>query len=173
MSRVRQKNNEMRDEALLAALVAAEAVKFNRRHVMPGIFALSDISKAHRIGVDARLIRISDRAIQITKVDFGIGTDGGVRTDARQAELFAAGVSKCDGVTKRSPHQDGKALDATAYWAGKATWEHRFYPMIAVAFFLAANEMGHRIKWGGMFSTGATVDGVPYGWDCPHFELVD
>ena len=140
---------------------------------MPGLFALSEKSKANRIGVDARLIRISDRAIQISKFDFGIGPDGGVRTDARQAELFAAGKSKCDGVTKRSPHQDGKALDATAYLGGKPTWEHRYYAMIAVAFYQAANELGHRIRWGGMFSTGPVVEGVPYGWDCPHFELVD
>lgn len=140
---------------------------------MSGQFTLSEKSKANRIGVDSRLIRISDRAIQISKVDFGIGPDGGVRTDARQAELFATGKTRCDGVTKRSGHQDGKALDATAYVNGAATWEHRYYAMIAVAFFQAANELGIRIRWGGMFSAGPVVDGVPYGWDCPHFELID
>lgn len=137
------------------------------------MFVLSDRSKTNRIGVDSRLIQISDRAIQITKVDFGIDRDGGLRDNARQAELFKAGTSKCDGVTKRSPHQDGKALDVTAYVDGEAMWEHRYYAMIAVAFFQAANELGHRIRWGGMFKEGRTVDGVPYGWDCPHFELVD
>lgn len=137
------------------------------------MFALSEKSKTNRIGVDPRLIRISDRAIQITKVDFGHGADSGVRTTARQGDLFKEGKSKCDGVTKRGPHQDGKALDVTAYVDGKPTWDHRFYTMIAVAFFQAANELGIRIRWGGMFSTGPEVDGVAYGWDCPHFELID
>lgn len=137
------------------------------------MFLLSEKSKQNRIGVDPRLIKISDRAIQISKVDFGIGRDGGVRTNARQAELFSTGASKCDGVTKRSPHQDGKALDATAYKDGVEVWEHKYYAMIAVAFFQAANEFGYRIRWGGMFKEGKTVEGVPYGWDCPHFELVD
>lgn len=137
------------------------------------MFALSERSKTNRIGVDPRLIQISDRAIQITKVDFGIGRDGGLRSNERQAELFKTGASKCDGVTKRSPHQDGKALDATAYIDGEEMWEHKYYAMIAVAFFQAANELGYRIRWGGMFKEGRVVDGVPYGWDCPHFELVD
>ena len=137
------------------------------------MFALSEKSKTNRIGIDRRLIEISDRAISISKVDFGIGRDGGLRTTPRQQELFATGASKCDGVTKRSPHQDGEALDATAYVNGVVVWEHKYYAMIAVAMFQAANELGYKIKWGGMFRDVKVVDGVPYGWDCPHFELVD
>lgn len=137
------------------------------------MFTLSEKSKANRVGVDYRLCRISDRAIQLSKVDFGHGPDSGKRTDARQGELFKEGKSKCDGVTKRGPHQDGKALDVIAYVDGKPTWDHRFYAMIAVAFYQAANELGVRIRWGGMFKEGRVVDGVEYGWDCPHFELLD
>ena len=163
----------MRDDVYLAALLESEAARFNIQHGGRAMFALSERSKTNRIGVDSRLIQISDRAIQISKVDFGFGRDAGVRTDARQLELFTTGKSKCDGINKRSPHQDGKALDPTAFKDGIAVWEHKFYAMIAVAFFQAANELGYRIRWGGMFKDDKIVEGVPYGWDCPHFELVD
>ena len=136
------------------------------------MFSLSDTSRRNRAGVDQRLIEISDRAIQITKVDFGHGPYSGRRSQADQQHLHAIGASpNCDGVEKRSPHQDGRALDVTAYVDGNATWEHKYYAMIAVAFLTAANELGYRIRWGGMFLHGAVHDGVPYGWDCPHFEL--
>ena len=137
------------------------------------MFKLSDKSKQNRIGVDRRLIEISDRAITYSKVDFGHGADSGVRTTERQQELFSSGVSKDDGINKRSNHQDGKALDVTAYNGDSPTWEHRFYAMIAVAFFQAANELGYRIRWGGMFNSEVIKDDVHYGWDCAHFELVD
>src|SRR3990170_1007865 len=110
------------------------------------MFTLSEKSKQNRVGVDPRLVQISDRAIKASPVDFGHGPDSGLRTTARQAELFAAGVTKCDGVTKRSPHQDGKALDFTAYVGGKPIWEHKYYAVLMVSVLLAANELGHKIK---------------------------
>ena len=33
------------------------------------------------------------------------------RGDTDQADMFRRGLSKCDGVVKRSPHQDAKAID--------------------------------------------------------------
>jgi len=136
------------------------------------MFSLSETSKRYRSGVDPRLIEISDLAIRITKVDFGHGQYSGLRSAADQQHLHAIGASpNCDGVEKRSPHQDGRALDVTAYAGDKPTFEHKHYAMIAVAFLTAANELGYRIKWGGMFNADAVHDGVTYGWDCPHFEM--
>jgi len=137
------------------------------------MFALSEKSKTNRIGIDPRLIRISDRAIQISMIDFGHGPDSGLRTTQRQAELFASCVSKCDGVTKRGPHQDGKALDFTAYIDGKPVWGHQYYAMLMVHVMQAANELGYKIRCGITFKPERVIDGVPYGWDGPHVELVD
>ena len=134
-------------------------------------YALSEKSKANREGVDPRLIEISDRAIEITKMDFGHGPDSGLRTAVRQNELFAAGKSRCNGFDTISRHQSGKALDVTAYVGGRPNWDHKQYAMIAVAFLTAANELGYKLKWGGMFSQNVIVNGITYGWDCPHFEL--
>ena len=137
------------------------------------MFVLSEKSKTNRIGVDQRLIRISDRAIQITPIDFGHGADSGLRTTKRQGELFASGVSKCDGVTHRGSHQDGEALDFTAYINGKPVWDHKYYAVLMVYVMQAANELGYKIKCGITFKPERIVDGVPYGWDGPHVELVD
>ena len=63
---------------------------------------LSTTSKQRREGIDPRLIEISDLAIQITVVDFGIPRDGGLRTAERQKERFDKGVSKAN--TNRVMH---------------------------------------------------------------------
>lgn len=133
------------------------------------MFKLSNKSKKNREGVDPMLIAVSNRAIQITKVDFGIPSTGGVRSDEFQNELFVDGKSKVDGYDNRSKHQKakdgyGKALDVFAYVNGHANWEIKNLAQIACAFFQAASELNVRIKWGGLFKS--YVDG-------PHFELVD
>lgn len=139
------------------------------------MFKLSTRSKTNRAGVDPRLIEISDLAITLTLVDFGHGPDSGVRTDARQAELFAADASQKDGINRRSMHQDGKALDFYAFVDGKASWHHPHLMAVACAMFQAAAILDYRIRWGGMWKSSKpqVVDGVPYGWDCPHIELIE
>ena len=79
------------------------------------MFELSERSKNRRKGVDPRLIEISDLAIKITEVDFGIPEHGGKRTDHEQYKLYAKGASKCDGYKKQSYHKTGRALDFYAY----------------------------------------------------------
>ena len=75
------------------------------------MFKLGKNSLNNRSGVDHRLIEISDRAIQISIIDFGIPSSGGLRTVKDQAALFTAGKSKADGRTNKSLHQTGRALD--------------------------------------------------------------
>ncbi len=128
------------------------------------MFSLSERSKRNRDGVDKRLIDISDRAIQITKIDFGHPSTGGVRTDEQQNELYKAGKSKADGYNNRSKHQDGLALDFYAYVNGRATWKPEYLAEIACAFYHAANELGIKIKWGGLFKGFS---------DMPHIQLED
>lgn len=126
------------------------------------MFKLGNNSLNNRSGVDHRLIEISNRAIQISIIDFGIPSSGGLRTVKDQAKLYTEGVSKADGRTNKSRHQTGRALDVYAYVNGKASWEKEHLAIVAVAMMQAANELGHKLEWGGLW-TGFS--------DFPHFQL--
>lgn len=144
------------------------------------MFKLSNKSKQRREGVDPRLIKICDLAIQISVIDFGIPGDGGRRMAERQNELFKDGKSKADGYKNLSNHQPaddgyGKALDFYAYVDGAASWDHAHLAMVAVAFFQAASKLGYKIEWGGLWKRKKPkfVNGIPYGWDMPHIQIID
>ena len=126
-------------------------------------FHLSETSLSRLEGVDSRLVEVVKLAIQITKIDFGIPQDGGLRTAQRQNELFFNGKSKADGFTNRSKHQDGLAIDVFAYVDGKASWDEHHLTHIATAMLASASRLDVRMKWGGHW-TGFV--------DMPHFELI-
>jgi len=127
-------------------------------------YKLGNSSLNNRAGVDPRLIEISDLAISLSNIDFGIPSTGGLRTTEDQAELFTSGVSKADGRTNKSYHQSGKALDVYAYVDGKASWDKLHLALIATAMLQASAQLGYKLKWGGLWKS----------WqDMPHFELED
>jgi peptidoglycan LD-endopeptidase CwlK len=128
------------------------------------MFKLGNNSLNNRAGVDPRLIEISDRAIQVSIIDFGIPSTGGLRSTEDQAKLFDDGKSKADGVNNKSYHQTGRALDVYAYVDGKASWEKEHLAIIAVAMMQASAELGHKLQWGGLWKSFQ---------DMPHFELED
>ena len=139
-------------------------------------YSLSTSSVSNRSGVDGRLIEVSDLAIALTRVDFGHGPDSGLRTAEDQARLHAGGVSpNCDGYITKSNHQTGRALDFYAYVDGAASWHHPHLAMVAAAFLQAASILGYKVRWGGLWKSKnpTEVDGVRYGWDCPHIELME
>lgn len=137
-------------------------------------YNLSSSSKRHREGINPKLIEISDLAIQLTLVDFGHGPHSGVRSAEEQHSLFMDKKSECDGYEKVSNHQSGNALDFYAYVV-RASWKHEHLAMVACAFFQAASILGYKIKWGGLWKSIApeTVNGMTYGWDMPHIELIE
>lgn len=114
-------------------------------------YTLSRQSKRHRNGIDPKLIEISDLAIQLTVVDFGHPSTGGIRTAKQQRELFLDGKSKADGYDKLSYHQSGKALDFYAFVDGKASWNKSHLAMVAAAHLQAASLLGYKLKWGGLW----------------------
>ncbi len=126
------------------------------------MFKLGSNSLNNRAGVDPRLIDISDRAIQLSIIDFGIPSSGGLRTTKEQAALFTAGKSNADGRTNKSYHQTGRALDVYAYVDGKASWDKLHLALIASAMMQAANELGYKLEWGGLWKSFQ---------DMPHFQL--
>ena len=138
-------------------------------------YSLSARSKDHCEGIDPRLIEIRDLAIQITLVDFGIPSTGGVRTALVQNQLFKDGKSNCDGYEKISEHQKGKALDFYAYVHGQASWDRGHLTMVAAAFLQAASKLGYKLSWGGLWKSRnpKTTNGIEYGFDCPHVQIED
>lgn len=119
-------------------------------------FKLSARSRSRMKGVHPDLVRVVERAIELTTVDFMV-TEG-LRTRERQAQLVKAGASR----TLNSRHLTGHAVDVAAIVDGKVRWDWPLYPEIAKAFRQAAKERGVKIVWGGDW---------PRLRDGPHFEL--
>ncbi|MCK4759961.1 MAG: hypothetical protein KAT69_07910 [Candidatus Aminicenantes bacterium] len=138
-------------------------------------FKLSVTSQTRLLGVNPDLLAVTNLAIKITVIDFGIPPDGGIRTAERQKELYDKKVSKADGYNNLSNHQSGDALDFYAYVDGKASWESHHLAMVACAHLQAASMMGVKINWGGFWQrkTPKYKNGIPYGWDMAHIERSD
>lgn len=119
-------------------------------------YRLSDRSKGRLRGVHPDLVRVVERAIQLTEVDFAV-TEG-LRTEQRQRELLAAGAS----MTMRSRHLTGHAVDLAAMVGGAVRWDWPLYHKLAEAMKAAAAELGVPLEWGGDWRTFK---------DGPHFQL--
>jgi len=153
-------------------------------------FSLSNRSKGKLEGVHPEMVSVVERAIELTKVDFGVTY--GVRSIEEQKRLVANGRSQ----TMKSKHlvqDDGysHAVDVVAYDGSDVVWELNVYDDICDAFKKAAEEKGVSIKWGAAWSEGdirsykgkaedamnAYIDlrrsqGRRPFMDGPHFELM-
>lgn len=125
-------------------------------------FHLSENSLSHLEGVHPDLVAVVKRAIQITRVDFGVSE--GLRTLERQKELQAQGKS----TTLQSRHLKqadgyGHAVDLYALDKnGKATWKHEDFRPVIQAVMTAAIELGVQIQAGALWRTFL---------DSPHIQL--
>ena len=119
-------------------------------------YKLSNRSLSKLEGVDADLVKVVKRAIEITEIDFMV-TEG-LRTVERQRALLAAGASK----TMKSMHLIGRAVDLAAYVDGDVRWDWPLYDTLAKAMKAASEEVGVNIVWGGDWKTFK---------DGPHFQL--
>ena len=124
------------------------------------MWRLSEKSKLNRLGVHPDLVMINDLALELSPIDFGIPTDGGLRTSIRQLELYNEKKSKCDGTERKSYHQSGNALDFFAYVGGKASWAEHNLALVGAAHLQAASILRIPLEWGGL-----------WGWDFPHIQL--
>lgn len=119
-------------------------------------FKFSKRSENNLVGVNADLVKIVRRALELSTVDFGI-TEG-LRSRERQKQLLAEGKSQ----TMNSRHITGHAVDVVAYLGSQVSWEWRYYEQIDFAFKKAAAELNIPVEWGGDWKT--LKDG-------PHFQL--
>ena len=111
------------------------------------MFKLSSRSLEKLEGVNPVLVDTVKRAIQLSKVDFGVIY--GVRSLAEQEKLYKAGRSQ----TMKSRHliqPDGTshAVDLMAYDGSNPSWDIVMYDDIADAMKAAAKETGAKICWG-------------------------
>jgi peptidoglycan L-alanyl-D-glutamate endopeptidase CwlK len=116
-------------------------------------FKLSNRSLRNLEGVHPDMVATVKRAIELTKVDFGITC--GLRTVEEQKKLVAAGRSQTMN-SKHIPQSDGysHAVDSLAYVDGQVCWEIAVYDDICDAMAAAARETGTAIKWGAAWSEG-------------------
>ena len=153
-------------------------------------FNLSNRSKGKLEGVHPDMVAVVERAIELTKVDFGVTY--GVRTVEEQEKLVAAGRSQ----TMKSKHlvQDtgfSHAVDVVAYDGSDVVWELNVYDDICDAMAEAARRNTCPIKWGAAWSEGdiktysGTAEDAMNAYvdlrrsqgrrpfiDAPHFEMM-
>ena len=120
------------------------------------MYVLGTVSKNNLKGVHPDLVKVVEKAITLTEIDFRV-TEG-LRSKARQIELVNNGASK----TLNSRHITGHAVDVVALIGGSVRWDWPLYDKIAKAFKQAAKELNIPIVWGGDWKSFK---------DGPHFEL--
>lgn len=120
------------------------------------MFVLGKKSRFKLEGVHPDLVRVVERAIEITTVDFMV-TEG-LRTPERQKQLYEAGAS----TTLNSRHITGHAVDLAAWVGGEVRWDWPLYGKIATAMKTAAAELKVAVEWGGDWRRFK---------DGPHFQL--
>lgn len=144
-------------------------------------FALSQRSRHNLGGVCPQIQLVVSESIKVCPIDFGIPTDGGVRTAKRQHVMYLdpAIETNCDGYDDISNHQIpegeqfGKAFDFYAYVNGRASWKEHHLAMIAAVILATAKRLKAEgvididLEWGGTF--GSNTFG---GWDMPHIQKI-
>ena len=148
-------------------------------------FKLSQRSLSRLEGVKPELVSVVKRAIELTKVDFGVVE--GLRSEETQRQYVDAGKSQ----TMTSKHLTGDAVDLVAYVGSSVSWELNLYDDIADAMKAAAIELGVPLRWGAAWNVpditkwpGTMADAMNHYIDerrkqgrrpfidGPHFELV-
>ena len=120
------------------------------------MFTLGHRSKQRLKGVHPDLVKVIEKAIQLTAVDFTVLE--GLRTPERQKALVEAGASQ----TLNSRHITGHAVDLGAWVDDEVRWDWPLYAKINAAMQQAATALGVPIEWGGGWRT--FKDGL-------HFQL--
>jgi len=120
------------------------------------MFTLGPRSKARLQGVNPDLVKVVERAIKLSEVDFTVIE--GLRTLERQRKLVDAGASQ----TMKSRHLTGHAVDLAAWVDDQVDWSWPLYDKIAAAMKQASAQVNVPIEWGGNWTSFR---------DGPHFQL--
>lgn len=107
-------------------------------------------------GVHPDLVRVVKKAAAMSHIDFTVLE--GLRTAARQQQLFSQGATK----TMNSRHLTGHAVDIAPMIGGTVRWDWPLYHQLAIIVKDAAKAENVPIQWGGDWRTFK---------DGPHWEL--
>ena len=117
-------------------------------------FILGDRSTKNLVGVNADLVKVVKRALELSPVDFTVIE--GLRTKERQAELMKQGFTR----TLKSRHIIGEAVDIVPL---PVDWKNpKPFGLVAEAMKKAADELGVKITWGGDWKSFV---------DLPHYQI--
>lgn len=157
-------------------------------------FALGSKSRQSLLGVHPALVRVVERAIEVTPVDFQVYE--GLRTRARQAKLVASGASQTMD-SRHLPGADGfghavdlvPLIDFDGDGNAELRWDWNLCYKVADAVRRASMELQVPIRWGGVWDQtladlAGDMDDEVAGYvarrkaagkkaflDGPHFEL--
>lgn len=107
-------------------------------------------------GVHPDLVKVMHEAIRTTTIDFTVLE--GLRSEARQRELFNSGAS----TTMNSRHLTGHAVDIAPWVNGEPSWHWPHYYQLEPIVKQAAKSLNIPIEWGGDWTSFK---------DGPHWQL--
>lgn len=123
-------------------------------------------------GVHPDLVRVVKKAAAMSALDFTVVE--GLRTAARQKELFAKGATK----TMNSRHITGHAVDLAPMLGSTVRWDWPLYLQLAEIVRSASIAENVPIRWGGTWKLLTDIQGpitakvISRSFpDGPHFEL--
>ncbi len=129
-------------------------------------FAFSKRSKKNLEGVNQDLIRVLERALEISPADFAVIE--GVRTMEQQVQNVQKGVSK----TLYSRHITGHAVDIlpTAI-KPNCHWDIKYFIPVLKAIKQAGDDLGVPLRFGINWKSDPTLPSATKFIDAPHVEL--
>lgn len=115
------------------------------------MYKLGKRSQERLKGLHPDLVKVVERAIAISKVDFTVIE--GRRSVERQEELVAKGASK----TMDSRHLTGHAVDVAPWVNNTVEWnDWSYYYLLAAAMKQAAFELRVPLEWGAIWDRQMT-----------------
>ena len=121
------------------------------------MYVLSQRSKDRLKGVHPDLVKVVERAIQISDIDFMVIE--GLRTEEQQKINVQKGVSK----TMNSYHLTGHAVDLGPLVGKEIPWnDWSKFELVSKAMKQAGKELGVDVEWGGDWKSFK---------DGPHFQI--
>jgi len=117
-------------------------------------------------GIDPRLREVLDHLIKIMDVT----VIEGVRSAKTQAKYFKDGKSKIDGVSKKSQHQKGKAVDIAPY---PIDWNDRDRLHLMGGMLRGIGLLlNYKLRWGGDWDSDGVTKDNKFD-DLVHIEIRD
>lgn len=130
-------------------------------------------SQTNLIGVEPDVIKLCNKALEISDYDFSI--IDGLRTTEDQQKVFNDKKSELDGIIKKSFHQSGLAVDVLPYVRDRSGLKMNMWnvndPKVRLvwyevhrAFLRAARLLKLNIELGLTYNIGG-------GYDYPHIQI--